>query len=111
MARRRRTDSPLQGELLGGDEPRERSGVTDPARAPSAPPPPLPLAERMRPERLDELVGQGHLFRPGAPLARAVAADRLPSLILWGPPGSGKTSIAAVIAVSTHQSFERLSAV
>src|SRR5690606_35737464 len=55
--------------------------------------------------------GQGHLFHPGAPLARAVAADRLPSLILWGPPGSGKTSIAAVIAASTHQSFERLSAV
>jgi putative ATPase len=70
-----------------------------------------PLADRMRPRSLSELIGQSHLFAPGAPIARAVAADRLPSLILWGPPGSGKTSVAAVIAQSTAQSFERLSAV
>ena len=70
-----------------------------------------PLAARMRPRTLDEVVGQQHLVGPGAPLRRAIEADSPPSSILWGPPGSGKTSIARVIARITHASFATLSAV
>jgi putative ATPase len=57
-----------------------------------------PLADRMRPRSLDELVGQTHLVGEGRFLGRAIAEDRIPSLILWGPPGSGKTTIAHVVA-------------
>ena len=70
-----------------------------------------PLAARMRPRSLDEVVGQDHLLAPNAPLRRLIEADRLSSLILWGPPGTGKTTIAELIASSTQRSFERLSAV
>ena len=70
-----------------------------------------PLAARMRPRRLDEIVGQAHLVGPTAPLRRAIEADAPPSCILWGPPGSGKTSIARVIARITNARFATLSAV
>jgi len=70
-----------------------------------------PLAARLRPRSLDELVGQEHLVGPGAPLRALIAADRLSSTILWGPPGTGKTSLAEVVARSTDRAFERLSAV
>jgi putative ATPase len=70
-----------------------------------------PLAARMRPRSLDEVLGQEHLLAPHAPLRRLIDADRLSSLILWGPPGTGKTTIAELIAASTQRSFERLSAV
>ena len=70
-----------------------------------------PLAARMRPRNLDEIVGQSHLIGPDAPLRRAIEADAAPSCILWGPPGSGKTSIARVIAGVTHARFATLSAV
>lgn len=70
-----------------------------------------PLAARMRPRTLDEVVGQDHLLAPHAPLRRIIESDRLSSLILWGPPGTGKTTIAELIASSTRRSFERLSAV
>ena len=70
-----------------------------------------PLAARMRPRTLDEVVGQTHLVAPGAPLRRAIEADAPPSCILWGPPGSGKTSIAQVVARVTHARFATLSAV
>ena len=70
-----------------------------------------PLAARMRPRTLDEIVGQGHLVGPEAPLRRAIEADAPPSCILWGPPGSGKTSIARVIARITNARFATLSAV
>ncbi len=70
-----------------------------------------PLAARMRPRTLDEIVGQSHLISPDAPLRRAIEADAAPSCILWGPPGSGKTSIARVIARATHARFATLSAV
>ena len=70
-----------------------------------------PLAARMRPRTLDEVVGQSHLVGPDAPLRRAIEADAMHSCILWGPPGSGKTSIARVIARLTEARFATLSAV
>ncbi|PTL75387.1 replication-associated recombination protein A [Vitiosangium sp. GDMCC 1.1324] len=70
-----------------------------------------PLAERMRPARLEEFVGQEHLTGEGRFLRRAIQQDQVPSLILWGPPGTGKTTLAHVIARSTGASFESLSAV
>jgi putative ATPase len=70
-----------------------------------------PLADRMRPERLNEVVGQAHLFGPDKLLARLIRADRVPSLVLWGPPGTGKTTTAEVIARETAATFEAFSAV
>jgi putative ATPase len=70
-----------------------------------------PLAERMRPTSLEEFVGQSHLLGEGKPLRRAVESDRLTSLILWGPPGTGKTSLAQIIAKRTQAHFVALSAV
>jgi len=70
-----------------------------------------PLAARMRPSTLDEFVGQEHILAPGKLLRRAIEADRLPSLIISGPPGSGKTTLAYVIAEMTHSEFIRLSGV
>ncbi len=73
--------------------------------------PAAPLAARMRPRSLDEIVGQQQLVGPGAPLRRAIEADAPPSCILWGPPGCGKTTIAQVIARLTQAQFTQLSAV
>ena len=70
-----------------------------------------PLAARMRPRRLDEVVGQEHLLRPGSLLPRLVAQNRFGSLIFYGPPGSGKTSIAEAIAAETGSRFVRVNAV
>ncbi len=70
-----------------------------------------PLADRLRPRSLDEVVGQDHLLRPEAPIGRMVAAKRLASMILWGPPGCGKTTIARLLADATELYFEPVSAV
>ncbi|MBF0492717.1 MAG: replication-associated recombination protein A [Deltaproteobacteria bacterium] len=70
-----------------------------------------PLAERLRPKNLDDFVGQQHLIAPGAVLRTLIESDTLPSLILWGPPGSGKTSLGHLIAHTTKRNFEFFSAV
>src|SRR5437764_4810170 len=70
-----------------------------------------PLAARMRPRTLDEILGQEHILAPGRVLRRSIEEDRIPSMILWGPPGSGKTTLAEVIARQTHAHFVTLSAV
>jgi putative ATPase len=71
----------------------------------------VPLAERMRPTSLEAVVGHEDLLGQGKLLARAIAADRVPSMILWGPPGSGKTTLSRVIAESTNARFVPFSAV
>lgn len=70
-----------------------------------------PLAARMRPSTLDDVVGQDHLVGPSGPLRRLIESDRLASIILWGPPGTGKTTLAELVASTTKKNFERLSAV
>jgi putative ATPase len=65
----------------------------------------------MRPRMLDDIVGQPHLLGPGAPLRALIESDRLSSIILWGPPGTGKTTLAQVVAAHTDRSFVTLSAV
>ena len=70
-----------------------------------------PLAMRLRPSSLDEFVGQEHVLGEGSALRLAIAADRVGSMILYGPPGSGKTTLARVIANTTGAAFEELSAV
>ena len=70
-----------------------------------------PLAARMRPSTLDDVVGQDHLVGPTGPLRRLIESDRLASIILWGPPGTGKTTLAELVASTTKKNFERLSAV
>ena len=70
-----------------------------------------PLAERMRPRTFDEFVGQDELLAPGKPLREAIERDLLQSLILWGPPGTGKTTLARIIAETTRAKFVSFSAV
>src|ERR1700752_5315646 len=72
---------------------------------------PQPLAARMRPRALDEFAGQEHFLGPGKLLRRLLQADRLGSVIFYGPPGSGKTALAHVIANHTHCRFRQLNAV
>jgi putative ATPase len=72
---------------------------------------PHPLADRLRPKTIADVLGQDHLLGPDGPIGRMVAARRLASMILWGPPGTGKTTIARLLAESTDLAFEPLSAV
>ena len=69
---------------------------------------PIPLAERMRPRSLDEVVGQDELIAPGRPLREMIERDLLQSIILWGPPGTGKTTLARLIADLTQRRLRRL---
>ena len=86
------------------------SGTVAPL-APSVPPPDAPLAERLRPRQLDEVIGQPQLLTPGKPLRVAFESGRLHSMILWGPPGVGKTTLARLIAGAVKSRFIVLSAV
>src|SRR5918996_2464235 len=72
---------------------------------------PRPLADRMRPHTLDEFVGQAHLFGPGKPLRRMLEGGHLHSMILWGPPGTGKTTLARLVAQTCDAEFLAFSAV
>jgi len=72
---------------------------------------PRPLADRLRPRSIDEVVGQDHLLKPEGPIGRMVAAHRIASMILWGPPGCGKTTLARLLAEHTDLHFEPLSAI
>ena len=105
---RRRGDAPpgLQRDLFSGDEPRLPEGAVGDAPRGSA-----PLATRQRPRDLDDFVGQEEVVGPGSPLRGMIERDETPSLVLWGPPGSGKTTLAAIIARRTQRYFEPLSAV
>jgi putative ATPase len=92
-------DAPLD-EMRGPARPRS-----------TAPAPGTPLAERMRPRTLDDMVGQEAILGPGTPLRAAIAQDVLQSIILWGPPGTGKTTLARIIAEMTQAQFVPFSAV
>jgi putative ATPase len=71
----------------------------------------IPLAERLRPRNLDEYIGQSHILGPGKPLRRALEAGTIPSMILWGPPGVGKTTLALMLSEITKRQFYSLSAI
>lgn len=103
-----------QTSLFGSDEAPERKAPASQqaeAAVEHAPMPAEPLASRMRPRSVDEIIGQEHLLGPGKLLRRIIESDRVTSMILWGPPGSGKTTLAEVIARHTHARFVTLSAV
>ena len=85
--------------------------MTDLFEASGIHPPDAPLADRLRPRTLDEVVGQDHLLGPGGPIRRMVEAGRLGSMILWGPPGTGKTTIARLLAQAAGYQFQQISAV
>jgi putative ATPase len=87
--------------LFESDQPAVEAAPYDPA---------APLAARMRPRTLDEVVGQEHLLAPGSPLRRLVEGDAPMSLILFGPPGTGKTTLALIVSTVTHRRFAQLSA-
>src|SRR6201996_1540901 len=70
-----------------------------------------PLADRLRPEKIEDLAGQSHLTGEGAPVRRMLDGGRLSSIILWGPPGCGKTTLARILAQHTELHFEQISAI
>ncbi|MEA3054268.1 MAG: putative ATPase [Sphingomonadales bacterium] len=95
---------PLMADLFASDPPPPGSG-------PPAPAPGAPLADRLRPRALGEVVGQDHLTGPEGAIGRMVAAGKLASMILWGPPGTGKTTIARLLADAVGMRFVAISAV
>ena len=101
-----------QDALFDSDDSDDSGGGgSNPAAPSAATTSTVPLAERLRPTTLDEVVGQRHLLAAGRPLRVAFDAGRLPSMILWGPPGVGKTTLARLLAASTGAHFIVLSAV
>ncbi len=98
---------PTQDALFGSPEP-PQTGTAGPGEGVAST---VPLAERLRPQHIDDVVGQRHLLAAGRPLRVAFDAGRLPSMILWGPPGVGKTTLARLLAGATGSHFIVLSAV
>jgi len=96
--------TPVVADLFASDPPPPPAGS-------AAPPPGAPLADRLRPMRLDEVVGQDHLTGPEGAIGRMVAAGKLASMVLWGPPGTGKTTIARLLADAVAMRFVAISAV
>jgi putative ATPase len=84
---------------------------SDSSAGENAGPSKAPLAHRMRPRTLDDFVGQERVLGPGKPLRQWIETDRVPSLVLWGPPGCGKTTLAQIVAQQTRSDFENMSAV
>src|SRR5579864_7635493 len=99
MASRARRPSADPAQTLFGASAKKRAGSG------------APLADRMRPHSLADMVGQEHLLNPGSLLTAAISGDRVRSMILWGPPGSGKTTLARVVAEATKSFFVSFSAV
>src|SRR6266702_877228 len=100
-----------QSSLFGPDDTPSSQKTPLPTSSAASTNPGEPLASRMRPRTLDEILGQEHLLAPGRVVRRIIESDRITSMILWGPPGSGKTTLAEVIARHTHARFITLSAV
>ena len=98
----------MEENLFNLDETEEAASAAEPAAAPGAD---MPLAARLRPRKLSEYIGQTHLLGEGQLLRRAIDADRFSSIILSGPPGTGKTSLAEVVARLSNSEFVRLSGV
>jgi putative ATPase len=98
-SRARRPASPDPGDTLFGAAAKKTAGRG------------APLADRMRPDTLGDVVGQAHLLKEGSLLTQAIASDKVRSMVLWGPPGSGKTTLAKVIAAATKSFFVPFSAV
>jgi putative ATPase len=96
----------MSASLFDDDPQDDRKGA--PSGRPAAG---TPLADRVRPRTLDEVVGQDHILAPGRPLREAIERDLLQSIILWGPPGTGKTTLARIVADMTKAHFVQFSAV
>ncbi len=104
----------MENDLFGGDEPQPRRDAHEaysPSLSDEKDGDARPLAERLRPSALGDYLGQEALLGDNGPLLRLIRADRVPSMILWGPPGSGKTTLARLIAQETSRDFITLSAV
>jgi putative ATPase len=106
---------PTAPAAAGGGAPAGQAAGSSPSGPPGGPEPRSaptgPLADRLRPRGLDELVGQRHLLGPGSPLRRLVEGGGMTSVVLWGPPGTGKTTLAHIVSRATGRRFRELSAV
>jgi len=98
----------MKKDLFENNDCPDKEDGTEPGLLPTAS---VPLADRMRPQTLDEVVGQDDLLGPDGPLGLLLQGDTLPSLLLWGPPGCGKTTLARLVAQHTHARFLEYSAV